>query len=138
MVDRDVMLGKLVRMFTPYPGSSFLNFRAADVIRGPNDRSMFGFDTNFPKEWLVEDFGFSTEEADWLVARVKEIPMAVDLEKVKAFLAEARVAHGEKGVEIKEWFRRENENYFVALTCLEALVAEVEGLRAECKRLRGL
>ena len=35
------------------------------------DRGMFGFDSYYTKEWLIEDFEFTQEEVDWLFAEVK-------------------------------------------------------------------
>ena len=64
MVNRERLLNKIVGMFRSYSnGDHFLNYDSSDVVCGPNDRSMFGFDTIFPIEWLVEDFGFTKEEA---------------------------------------------------------------------------
>jgi len=64
MIDKEQLLNKIVGMFRSYSnGDYFLNYDSSDVICGPNDRAMFGFDTNFPIEWLVEDFGFTKEEA---------------------------------------------------------------------------
>ena len=62
---------KLIGMFRPYEGDRFLDFNGAEVICGPDDRSLFGSETNFPKQWLIEDFGFTSEEADYLIARVR-------------------------------------------------------------------
>jgi hypothetical protein len=70
-MDRDSVLQKLVAMFRPYDGDAFLEFEASDVICGPNDRALFGTDTNFPKAWLVEDFDFTDEEATWLIDAVR-------------------------------------------------------------------
>jgi hypothetical protein len=59
---------KLLGMFRQ--ARRFLDFPEGEVIHGPNDRALFGFETHFPKQWLVEDFGFTPEEAEWLVSRV--------------------------------------------------------------------
>ena len=66
------VLRKLVAMFSPHGPGQFLGFPGEDVINGPNDRAMFGFDNRFPKQWLIEDFDFTPEEADWLVKAVHE------------------------------------------------------------------
>jgi hypothetical protein len=64
------LLDKLVDMFTPRKGD-FLGVHPEDtVIVGPNDRALCGFDNNFPIAWLVEDFGLTQEEAEWLVREV--------------------------------------------------------------------
>lgn len=63
---------KIIKMFT-LAEKDFLSFSKEDVINGPNDRSVIGFDNHFPKEWLIEDFGFTEEEADWFVEKVKEL-----------------------------------------------------------------
>lgn len=60
---------KVIGMFRPAK-SSFLDYEAEDVIKGPNDRAMFGFDTYFPLEWLVKDFGFTEEEARCFIDEV--------------------------------------------------------------------
>lgn len=67
---QEAVFRKLIAMFRPYDGSRFLDFDGATTIHGPNDRAMIGFDTHFPKEWLIEDHGFTAEEADWLIAAV--------------------------------------------------------------------
>lgn len=72
-IDKDAVLMKLLSMFRPYSGREFLDHDGKDVICGPNDRSMFGLDTNFPKEWLVHDHGFTQEEADWFVREVQRL-----------------------------------------------------------------
>ncbi len=59
-------------MFQPCHKDKFLDFNGAEVIKGPNDRAIFGFDNYFPKQWLIEDYGFTLEEANWLIARVNE------------------------------------------------------------------
>jgi hypothetical protein len=65
------VLGKLVGMFSPYPGKVFLDHPGSETICGPNDRAVTGFDTNFPKQWLMDDFDFTEEEADWLIREVR-------------------------------------------------------------------
>lgn len=62
---------KVLAMFRPYSGAQFLSFDGADVICGPNDRAMIGYDTHFPKQWLIEDHGFTAAEADWFVQAVQ-------------------------------------------------------------------
>ncbi|MET4197306.1 hypothetical protein ABIA95_000152 [Bradyrhizobium sp. LA8.1] len=76
MIDRDAVLEKMIKMFTPYSKDRFLDYDGEKTICGPNDRAMMGFDTNFPKEWLIEDFDFSDEEADWLISKVRELAPA--------------------------------------------------------------
>lgn len=73
MIDRNVMLDKLIQMFRPHGPGKFLDYKGRDVVCGPNDRAMIGCDTNFPKRWLVEDFDFTPEEADWFVAEVHRL-----------------------------------------------------------------
>jgi hypothetical protein len=63
---------KIIAMFSPHEGK-FLDFKAEEVIQGPNDRALFGFDTNFPLEWLVEDYGFTEEEARWFISEVHRL-----------------------------------------------------------------
>ena len=63
---------KIIAMFRPHDGE-FLGFKGEEVIQGPNDRAMFGFDTNFPLEWLVEDYGFTEEEARWFISEVHRL-----------------------------------------------------------------
>lgn len=70
MIDERAILGKLVRMFRPYDGDRFLDYPGSDTITGPSDRAMIGIDTYFPKEWLIEDYGFTDEEASWLISAV--------------------------------------------------------------------
>ena len=66
------VLNKIVGMFRPCVSEQFLDYDGREVICGPNDRAMIGFDTYFPKEWLVEDYGFTPDEADWLISRVNK------------------------------------------------------------------
>ena len=61
----------IIKMFSPAE-RDFLNFQKSEVIQGPNDRSMFGFDTFFPIKWLVEDFAFSEEEAKEFIKLVNK------------------------------------------------------------------
>lgn len=63
---------KIMAMFTPIE-RDFLDFKAEETIQGPNDRAIFGFDTNFPLKWLVEDYGFTEEEARWFIAEVQRL-----------------------------------------------------------------
>ena len=72
-MDKEIMLGKIIKMFQPHGEGKFLGFDGSDVICGPNDRAMIGYDTFFPKQWLVQDHGFTEEEADWFVAEVKRL-----------------------------------------------------------------
>jgi hypothetical protein len=66
------VLEKLVGMFGPFEeGDKFLDYPASEVICGPNDRALIGFNQNFPKQWLMEDFDFTEEEADWLIRAVR-------------------------------------------------------------------
>lgn len=69
---RKETVDKIIRMFYPCT-SEFLDFQKEEVICGPNDRAVFGFDTNFPLQWLVEDFGFTQEEAEWFIRKVQEL-----------------------------------------------------------------
>lgn len=71
MIDKEVILRKIVGMFRPYSGEKFLDYSGTEVVYGPNDRAMIGFDTHFPKDWLIEDFGFTDEEADWFIEQVR-------------------------------------------------------------------
>jgi hypothetical protein len=67
------LLDKLVGMFQPYDndGRPFMGVHAQhDVITGPADRAVVGFDTHFPVTWLVEDYNFTDHEARWLVDAV--------------------------------------------------------------------
>lgn len=68
--DDSELLKKVVGMFRLRKGQ-FLNFPEGEVICGPNDRALVGFDTHFPITWLVEDFGFTEEEAAEFVRRVR-------------------------------------------------------------------
>ena len=65
------LLKKIVSMFRPAT-QNFLGFKAGNCIHGPNDRGTFGFENTFPTEWLVEDFGFTEEEAEQFVRLVHE------------------------------------------------------------------
>lgn len=72
MIDEQVIFYKIIKMFR-LSEDDFLNFNKDEVIQGPNDRAMFGFDTYFPILWLVEDYGFTLEEAKWFVGKVREL-----------------------------------------------------------------
>lgn len=63
---------KIIKMFT-LADKDFLSFSKEDVINGPNDRSAIGFDNHFPKKWLIEDFSFTEEEAQWFIEKVKQL-----------------------------------------------------------------
>jgi hypothetical protein len=65
------VLAKLVGMFRP-ASDDFLGYPASEVIHGPDDRALVGFPTNFPKAWLMEDFGFTEQESDWLIQEVRK------------------------------------------------------------------
>lgn len=67
----DDLVKKIIKMFRPSE-SDFLGFSKEQVICGPNDRAIFGFDTNFPTKWLVEDYDFTEEEAAEFVRLVNE------------------------------------------------------------------
>lgn len=69
---RKETIDKIIGMFTPRKGR-FLMFNEEDVICGPDDRALVGFSTNFPICWLVDDYGFTEEEAKWFVRKVHEI-----------------------------------------------------------------
>lgn len=69
-INKEAMLDKMVGMFSPYDGDTFLKFLGAETIRGPDDRSTIGFTNHFPKKWLMEDFNFTSDEADWLISQV--------------------------------------------------------------------
>lgn len=62
---------KVVAMFSPVE-EDFLDFSKEEVVQGPNDRAMYGFDTYFPVKWLVEDYGFTDEEARHFVNMVNK------------------------------------------------------------------
>ena len=62
---------KVIAMFTPVE-SDFLGFSKEEVIQGPNDRAIIGCDTYFPVKWLVEDYGFTDEEARHFVNMVNK------------------------------------------------------------------
>ena len=64
------ILDKLVGMFAPCEGEFLGEHPEGTVIHGPGDRATIGFDTHFPVPWLVEDYGFTREEAEWLVREV--------------------------------------------------------------------
>jgi len=72
-MDKEKMLEKIIAMFSPYYGDKFLDFDGKETIVGPNDRAMCGFDNNFPKQWLVEDYDFTDEEADWFISEVNRL-----------------------------------------------------------------
>lgn len=65
-------IDKIIRMFRPRD-RDFGPYKADEVICGPNDRALFGFDTNFPIDWLVEDYDFTKEEAEWFISKVNEL-----------------------------------------------------------------
>lgn len=54
---------KIIKMFRPSP-CGLGPYEANELIQGPNDRAIIGCDTFFPKEWLIEDYNFTEEEAD--------------------------------------------------------------------------
>ncbi|MDE2105643.1 MAG: hypothetical protein KGL39_50920 [Patescibacteria group bacterium] len=64
--DKETLLLKICAMFRPSERDP-----ATDVICGPNDRVLIGFDTYFPKAEIIEDYGFTEQEADWFVETVK-------------------------------------------------------------------
>lgn len=72
MIDKGAVLLKVAAMFSPAE-QSFLGYAASDVIHGPDDRAMVGCTTCFPKLELVEDFGFTMEEAEFFIATVKAV-----------------------------------------------------------------
>lgn len=63
---------KIIKMFRPHSGD-FLGVKEKDVICGPDDRAAFGYSTNFPIQWLIEDYDFTEEEARWFVDKVHEL-----------------------------------------------------------------
>ena len=65
------LLKKIIAMFSRCE-DRFLNFKAGEVIVGPNDRALMGYDNYFPVKWLVEDFGFTKSQAVEFVRRVHE------------------------------------------------------------------
>ena len=65
----DSLLIKIIKMFYP-SRSDFFEHPKETVIQGPNDRALIGFDTYFPIPELVEDFGFTEEEAKTFVKLV--------------------------------------------------------------------
>lgn len=69
-MDEKLMV-KIIKMFSPVE-RDFLDFPKEDVIQGPNDRAVIGFDTFFPIKWLVEDYGFTEEEAKMFVSLVNK------------------------------------------------------------------
>ena len=72
MIDEQVIFQKIIKMFEPCE-EDFLDFNKNEVIRGPNDRGYIGFDNYFPIPWLVEDYGFTVEEAKWFIGKVHEL-----------------------------------------------------------------
>lgn len=66
------VLKKLIGMFSPSDFSPCIGHAPSDVICGPNDRAVIGFQTYFPKKWLMEDYGFTAEEVDFLFRAVKQ------------------------------------------------------------------
>ncbi len=89
MINKEQLLSKIVGMFRSYAGDSFLNYNSSDVICGPNDRALYGFDTIFPIEWLVEDFGFTKEEARTFIDMVH----LKDKEQIKLVNEKERIKH---------------------------------------------
>ena len=73
MIDEKVVCEKIIAMFKPYDGLMFLDFPGDEVIVGPNDRALFGYDNNFPIKWLMEDYDFTKDEATWFVSKVHEL-----------------------------------------------------------------
>lgn len=71
MVDKEILFSKVIGMFRPCR-DKFLSFPPEDVVCGPNDRAIFGGDTYFPIEWLIEDFDFTEEEAREFIKLVLE------------------------------------------------------------------
>lgn len=64
---------KIIKMFRPYGDGNFLNFNGKETICSPSDRAMIGYDNNFPKQWLIEDWDFTDDEADWFIGKVNEL-----------------------------------------------------------------
>ena len=71
-MDCEKLLLKVAGMFSPVD-KKFLSFDAKDVIKGPVDRAVVGFDTFFPIKWLVEDFNFTEEEARQFIDLVHKV-----------------------------------------------------------------
>jgi len=67
------VINKIIKMFRPYNGQQFINFEGKSVICGPDDRAVIGCTTHFPKEWLIDDFDFTSEQADWFINKVNEL-----------------------------------------------------------------
>ena len=63
---------KIIRMFRP-ANHGIGPYKASELIQGPNDRAIIGYDTFFPEEWLIEDYGFTEEEAREFMELVKEL-----------------------------------------------------------------
>ena len=61
---------KVVGMFYP-SDEDFLNFSKDEVILGPTARAVIRFETYFPINWLIEDYGFTEEEARYFVQKVQ-------------------------------------------------------------------
>lgn len=61
-------IDKIIKMFTPCDD---------EIIFGPRDRGMYGIvgreEAFLPIKWLVEDYGFTREEAEWFVKKVQEL-----------------------------------------------------------------
>lgn len=70
--EEKTLLRKIAMMFKPVD-KTFLDFDKADVIMGPNDRSIIGFDNYFHIDWIVEDYNFTKQEARQFINLVKEL-----------------------------------------------------------------
>lgn len=63
---------KIIKMFRP-ADRGLGPHEANEMIQGPNDRALIGYETFFPKDWLIEDYGFTEEEAKEFMKLVNEL-----------------------------------------------------------------
>lgn len=70
--EQQTLLKKIASMFKPVD-RNFLCFDKEEVITGPNDRAIVGWDNYFPIDWLIEDYGFTKQEARQFIDLVKEL-----------------------------------------------------------------
>lgn len=66
------LVKKIIRMFRPAE-HGLGPYSASELIQGPNDRAIIGYDTFFCKEWLVEDYNFTEEEAELFIELVRTL-----------------------------------------------------------------
>lgn len=81
IIDKLKLLDKIVLMFEPYNRERFMQYEGSETIHGPSDRAVIGVETHFPIDWLIDDFGFTRREAEWLVLQVNKRRNPINIER---------------------------------------------------------